>query len=240
VSVSYDFVDNFPGWVMAEDYFRSLIARYECRRILEVGAGANPTLSPELVQANGLSYVISDLSSDELKKTNNRFEQLVLDLSSKTIDPALTNSFDCVLSRMVAEHVSDGQQYHSNIYKVLRPGGISVQCFSTLWGLPFVANRFLPESLGRILQGIFSPRDEHFHGKFNAYYSWSRGPTKPMIRGFEKMGFEVIDYTGYFGHDYYLKLPWLHRLEARKSRLLLRHPIPELCSYATFVLRKAA
>jgi SAM-dependent methyltransferase len=237
--VSYGFVEKFPGWVMAEDYFKSLIAEYDCRRILEVGAGANPTLSPHFIQASGLSYVASDLSAEELQKRDVAFERLVLDLSAKTIDPALCGSFDCVLSRMVAEHISDGHQYHLNIYKVLRPGGISTHCFSTLWSLPFAANRFLPDEVGRVLQNIFSPRDEHLHGKFKAYYSWSRGPSKSMIRRFEKIGFEVIAYTGYFGHWYYLRrLPWLHKLEMLKTELLLKHPIPQLCSYATFVLRK--
>lgn len=237
--VSYDFVGNFPGWVMAPDYFRSLILEHNCRRILEVGAGANPTLSPQFVQANGLSYVTSDLSVEELKKTRTPFEQLVLDLSAKTVDPALHGSFDCVLSRMVAEHVSNGHQYHRNIYKVLRPGGISAHCFSTLWALPFAANRLLPEKLGSILQEIFSPRDEHLHGKFRAYYSWSRGPSNSMIRRFEDIGFEVIAYTGYFGHWYYRRrLPWLHQLEMLKTKLLLKCPVPQMCSYATFVLRK--
>jgi SAM-dependent methyltransferase len=237
--VSYDFVGNFPGWVMAEDYFKSVIAEHNCRRILEVGAGANPTLSPQFAQATGLSYVASDLSAKELQKRDIAFERLVLDLSAKTIDPALTGTFDCVLSRMVAEHIRDGDQYHRNIYKVLRPGGISAQCFSCLWALPFAVNRVLPEKLGSVLQNIFSPRDEHLHGKFKAYYSWSRGPTNSMIRRFQKIGFEVIAYTGYFGHWYYqVRLPWLHQLEMLKTKLLLKHPIPQLCSYATFVLRK--
>jgi hypothetical protein len=85
---------------------------------------------------------------------------------------------------------------------------------------------------------MFSPRDEHLHGKFSAYYSWSRGPSNSMIRRFEEIGFEIIDYRGYFGHYYYQKLPWLHRLEMFKSKLLLKYPVPQLCSYARVVLRK--
>jgi hypothetical protein len=85
---------------------------------------------------------------------------------------------------------------------------------------------------------MFSPRDEHLHGKFSAYYSWSRGPSNSMIRRFEEIGFEIIDYRGYFGHYYYQKLPWLHRLEMFKSKLLLKYSVPQLCSYARVVLRK--
>ena len=237
MAICYDVVPNFPGWQMAEEYFQSIITRYSCGRILEVGAGSNPTLSPQFVRDRGLSYVVSDSNAEELRKTNVAFDRLVLDLSAKSIDPALVGTFDCVLSRMVAEHIPDGGQYHRNVYKVLRPGGVSAQCFSTMWALPFVANRLLPQKLGRALQNFFSYRDD-LHGKFTAYYSWSRGPTNSMLRRFEAIGFEVIDYTGYFGHNYYLRMPRLHQLEALKSRWLLRFPIPQLCAYATFVLRK--
>lgn len=238
--ISYDCVENFEGWGKAEDHFKALLAKYNCRRILEVGSGANPTLSPEFVQASGLSYVTSDLSREELEKANIAFERLVLDMSSEAIDSSLFESFDCILSRMVGEHISDGHQYHRNIYRLLRPGGISAHCFSTLWTLPFIANRLLPESVTGYMLNTFSPRDDEYqHGKFKAHYSWSRGPSKRMVRRFEQLGFEVIRYTGHFGHSYYLKrLPWLHRMEMLKTKLMLKRPVPQLCSYATLVLRK--
>lgn len=240
-TISYDSVGNFPGWDKAQDHFKSLLVEHRCKRILEVGSGANPTLPPEFVQAGGYSYVTSDVSPKELEKANAVFERLVLDMSAETVDPTLIGSFDCILSRMVGEHVSDGFQYHKNIYKLLRPGGISAHCFSTLWALPFIANRMLPESAGGILQSTFGPRDQYRSAKFKAYYSWSRGPSRMMVKRFEQLGFEIIRYTGYFGHRYYAeRLPWLHELEMLKTRVLLKHPFPQLCSYATLVLRKPA
>ena len=61
-----------------------------------------------------------------------------------------------------------------------------------------------------------------------------------MLHRFESVGFEVIRFTGYFGHPYYRRLPPLEWLERIKSRYLVRHPIPQLCSYTTLVLRKPA
>jgi hypothetical protein len=230
--------DKFPG-TSGPDFFQSLISTYNCRRILEIGSGANPTLPPRYVEANGLSYVTSDVNREELEKANSVFERLVLDLSVEKIDASLLGSFDCILSRMVSEHIRNGHQYHSNLYKMLRPGGISVHCFSTLWSAPFAVNRLLPERLTNRLLNTFSPRDRHRHEKFKAYYSWSRGPSHRMIRRFETLGFEVLQYIGYFGHPYYYsKMPWLHRLEIQKSRFLVKHPIPTFCAYATIVLRK--
>lgn len=232
---------DFPGWSGAPDFFKSLIAAHGCRRVLEVGSGANPTLSPGFVAEAGITYVTSDARAEELEKADSAFERLVLQVDSPTFDPALTSSFDCVLSRMVGEHIRNGERYHRNILRMLRPGGIAVHCFSTLWCLPFAVNRLVPDALGDLLLAKFAPRPAHKHGKFKAYYSWSRGPTPAMLHSFTSLGFEVLAYGGYFGHGYYLsRLPGLHRVEGAKARWLVRHPIPQLCSYATVVLRKPA
>ncbi|MGC1373945.1 MAG: methyltransferase domain-containing protein [Candidatus Sulfotelmatobacter sp.] len=236
--VSFDSAENFPAWY-GTNFVRSLISTYGCKRILEIGSGANPTLEPQFVRELSLSYVTSDLSCEEMEKADPAFERLVLDMSAEEIKPDLIGQFDLVFSRMVAEHVSDGEKYHRNIYHLLRRGGISAHCFSTLWSLPFVANWALPEFVTACLLKGFAPRDEHRHGKFPARYSWSRGPTAAMMRRFEGLGFEVVRYTGYFGHDYYRRVSRLiHQIEASKQRLLLRWPLPAFCSYATIVLRK--
>lgn len=230
----------FPGWDGAPAFLQSLIEKYDCRQILEVGSGANPTLRAAYVRDHKISYITSDLESDELAKTDSAFECLVLDLSSRDPRLDLAGKFDCVFSRMVGEHISDGRQFHKNIHNLLMPGGMSVHCMSTLWCLPFAANVLLPESISCRLLNSFSPRDTHKHGKFPARYSWGRGPTRQMVDRFEELGFEVVNYTGYFGHPYYAhRLPWLHHVEMFKSRLLLKWPTPHLCSYATVVLRKA-
>jgi SAM-dependent methyltransferase len=239
MAIQYDLTDNFPGWGDAPSFIQPLLNKYNCKRILEIGSGANPTISPDFVLSQGLSYVTSDVSIEELEKADPIFERRVVNLSDKDIDPTLNESFDCVFSRMVNEHVRDGQQYHANIYKILKPGGLSIHLFSALGGVPFVANRLLPEFAGDIFLKYFSPvRDRHKHGKFKAYYSWSRGPTKSMIERFQSLGFEVINFTGHFGHHYYIRWPPIYRLEKMKSRYLLKHPIPQLSAYATVVLRK--
>jgi SAM-dependent methyltransferase len=239
MDIQYESSDHFAGWEKAPNFIQSLLTKYNCNRILEIGSGANPTLSPEFVRREGLSYVTSDLSHEELDKADPAFERLVLDLSRTDFDPALNASFDCVFSRMVNEHIKDGRQYHANIYRILKPGGVSVHLFSALGNIPFVANRLLPEFIGDVFLQYFSPGRNHpKHGKFKAYYSWSRGPTKLMLERFQSLGFEILNYTGHFGHYYYRRLPWIYRLERIKSSYLLKHPVPQLCCYATVVLRK--
>jgi len=72
---------------------------------------------------------------------------------------------------MVSEHIFDGEIFQKNIYKLLNPDGLSVHYFSILYALPFLLNRFIPESFSEILLEKFAPRDEEKHGKFKAYYS---------------------------------------------------------------------
>jgi len=236
--VRFEPVDNFCGWQKAPDFFKQILAENGCQHILEVGSGANPTLEPDYVREKSLRYVTSDLDRNELEKTDAAFERLVADISEE-IDPALIGSFDCVFSRMVGEHIRDGEKYHRNIFKVLRPGGIAVHCFSTLWTVPFAMNRMLPGWLSHMLWKHYAPRDEHNHGKFKAHYSWSRGPTNSMIQRFQSLGYQIEEYIGDFGHLYYInRLHLLHRLERIKMTYLLRHPLPQLCSYSTVILRK--
>jgi SAM-dependent methyltransferase len=237
--IGFEYWEEFQGGLKSPAYLKSLLAEYGCSHILEVGSGANPTLGPEYVRDGGRRYVTSDLSEDELAKADPVYELVVLDLSAKAVDSTLLNKFDCVFSRMVGEHVQNGEQYHKNIFRILQPGGIAVHCFAALGGLPFAVNRIVPDFLADRLLQFFSPRDRHKRGRFKAYYSWGSGPSKAMIARFESLGYEVIEYTGYFGHEYYMKrLPWLHRIEELKSRFLVRHPVPQFCSYATLVLRK--
>lgn len=239
--ISFDRLEDFPGWISStnhKSYFESFFNQHAPKAVLEIGSGANPTLTPEYVNENGISYVTNDVDARELEKADPAFQRLVLDLSVQVENSELAGKFDCVFSRMVNEHVSDGEQYHRNIYNMLKPGGISAHCFSTLWNFPLAANRFLSESISAILLQLYSPHDKYKSGKFKAHYSWSRGPSRKMINRFEGIGFEVLSYTGYFGHNYYRTIPFLHRLEMRKAEALLKHPIPMFCAYSTLILRK--
>jgi 2-polyprenyl-3-methyl-5-hydroxy-6-metoxy-1,4-benzoquinol methylase len=235
--VSFESLANFPGWDASLP--KRLIEEYGCKTILEIGSGANPTIEPEFVRERRLRYVTSDVDPEEMDKADPVYERSVLNISTESINRELVGQFDMVFSRMVGEHVSNGQKFHQNIHALLSPGGISAHCFSTLWALPFTANRFLPEFLAHSLLTAFAPRDTHRHGKYPAHYSWSRGPSRTMIRRLEGLGFELLKYTGYFGHRYYARLtPVLHRFEMIKTDFLLHHPVPALCSYATLILRK--
>ncbi|MGB9144757.1 MAG: methyltransferase domain-containing protein [Acidobacteriaceae bacterium] len=237
--IRYELIDNFRVFSRPPELILTLIENHGCRSILEVGSGANPSLSPEYVCAHQLRYVTNDVSAEELSKADKAFEVLMMDFNGE-VDPALFGQFDLVFSRMVGEHIQDGRHFHENIFRILKPGGVAVHFLACLGSLPSLTIRMLPGPLAAIMQHYFNPRDDH-HRKFRAYYSWALGPTNSMIRRFRSIGYEVVEYVGVYGHKYYShRFHLFDKLETMKSKLLVRNPVPLLCSYVSVHLRKPA
>jgi 2-polyprenyl-3-methyl-5-hydroxy-6-metoxy-1,4-benzoquinol methylase len=240
-NIFYKTVKSFPGWGKAEAFFQDRIDEYNVNSILEIGSGANPTISQNFAKKHGLEYTTNDINQEELDKAPSVYNRLLFDFSSANVPSSIKDSYDMVFSRMVNEHIKNGKVYYSNIFQVLKKGGITIHCFSTLFCLPFLINRITPEFISDKLLNFVSPReDNHLHGKFTAYYSWSRGPTKSMIKQFQNIGYNIIEYVGFFGHNYYLnRFPLLHTLEEIKSNFLYSQMrIPHLTSYAYVILQK--
>lgn len=227
---------EFPGWGKMPSLIEDIIRKYRLKNILEIGAGANPTLNKSAISDLNLFYTISDVDDNELIKADDVYKKVILDLSSGNVSSE--NKYDLVFSRMTGEHIKNGGLFHKNLYNLLLPGGLAVHCLSTLYAFPFVINRLFPENLSDKILKLFAPRDEYKHGKFKAYYSWARGPSKRMIDRFKKLGYEVVQYSGYFGHNYYSKIPVISTFEKIKAKLLLKYPLPFFTSYATIILKK--
>lgn len=236
IKTEYKSYTEFIGWSKAEEFIQKLIKENNIKSILEVGAGANPTIRPEFIQSNQISYTISDINADELAKADDVYVKQVLDLNAKEVLHPF--KYDLIFSRMVGEHIKNGYYFHKNIFSLLNDGGISFHCFSTLYSFPFTINRFLPEALSDTLLRTFAPRDKRMYGKFKAYYSWCRGPSQKNIKRFEKIGYSIQEYTGYFGHNYYAKIPLINKLENLKAGFLIKRKYSLFTSYAHILLKK--
>ena len=233
--IKYLLVKEFIGWNAAEVFIKELILAHNLNSILEIGAGANPTIKPEFIEKHKLKYTVSDVAEEELNKAADVYNKLIVDFSN---DVDISEKFDLVFSRMVGEHISNGETFHKNIYNILNEGGLSFHCFSTLYSFPFIMNKFLPEKLSDLLLARVAPRDQFQHGKFKAHYDWCRGPSKRMINRYKEIGYDIIEYVGYFGHNYYKKFSLLNSLEKIKSKTLKKHAIPYLTAYAHILLKK--
>jgi SAM-dependent methyltransferase len=233
--ISFDFSAtawNFPHWV------GDLIRERKARSVCEIGGGANPLLSGELVAAERLEYVVADASPDELRKAQGTHRIVEVEVGAADFVPF--GRFDVVVTKMVLEHVREPRRFHSHVFELLHPGGTAVHFFATLYALPFVANRVLPERLVQRLLLRLQPGRiaEGRERKFPAYYRWCRGPVERQFERFESVGFTVDEYVGFFGHGCYHPVPRLQRLEDRWSKFLVTHPVPWLTSFAWVRLRR--
>jgi uncharacterized UPF0146 family protein len=223
------------------DYLRlvaDLTRGSDVSRVCEIGGGANPLLPLEFAAEQRLDYLVVDVSSEELRKAPDGYRKIQADITAPA--PDLGPPLDLVFSQFLAEHIRDPAALHANIYGLLAAGGRSVHFFPTLYALPFVLNRLLPEAIAEtVLLGVQPDRHRGgSHGKFSAYYRWCRGPTRRQLRRLTGTGFQVEQYIGYFGHSYYCGVPALDRLQAQIARQLVRRPVPALTSFAIVVLRK--
>lgn len=234
--VSYE--RSREAWEGFDAKLRTLIETFPVKRVCDVGGGANPALPEEFVAGHGLDYTVLDVSKEELDKAPDGYAKVHADICAPAL--SLETEYDFIFTRMLVEHVRDGEVLHRNIHRILADGGIAFHFFPTLYSLPFLANRMLPENLTGRLLDLFAPRDRHRQAKFPARYSWCRGPSKSRIRKLERLGYEVVEYTGFFGNEgYYNRIPPLRFLSARFAGIMLKHPVPLLTSYAYLVLRKS-
>ena len=238
--VRYAGYRDFPGWGAAPGYIEAVVEREGARSVLEIGGGRSPTLNPEEVRAGSIEYTVNDIDPSELDLVDPAYATLCLDMSASLPAAVSHRRFDLIFSRMVNEHVADGATYYANIFGLLNPGGLSVHFFATLYTVPTLVNRVVPERVSARLRDFAFARRSHDDGyeKFPARYSWCLGPSSLMLRRFEGIGFEVEDYVGFFGHAYYRRVPALHKLEQAKVRWLMRHPLSAFTSSAVVSLRK--
>lgn len=233
-SVSFDF------WSVAWDgyaaFVEDLVATSGARRICEVGAGARPSLPLEFVESRALDYVILDVSKDELAKAPRGYSKIQADIRSPKLE--LDGLYDLVLSRMVAEHIDEPETFHANVHNVLAPGGRAFHFFPTLYALPFVVNRILPSVMSLAVLKLLRPQRARNRAKFRVYYAWCRGPTAKQVARFETLGYIVEAYIGFFGHNYYAKVKPLQSVADASARVLVRHPVSLLTSFAYVILRK--
>jgi len=227
------------AWQDYSGYLEDLVVRPKVKNICEIGGGANPSLPLDLIQRHRLEYTILDISAEELRKAPDEYRKIQADIMSPTL--SLDGGYDLVFSKMLAEHVQSGHDFHANVLRLLRDGGYAFHFFPTLYALPFVINFLLPDQLTEHILLFLQPSRVRTgkHSKFKAYYSWCRGPLKRQIRRFESLGYSVEEYVGFFGHSgYYRKIKPLFALHLFMSSLLTKYPTPLLTSFAYVLLRK--
>ena len=123
-------------------------------RVLDVGGGKEPAISPAMKQRYGLAITGLDVSATELEQAPaGSFDQTIVgDVATVSIP----GSYDLIFSRAVLEHVANPRAAIANLARVLAPGGTMAH-FMPCGNAPFaVLNRWLGNKAARrLLFSIF-------------------------------------------------------------------------------------
>jgi SAM-dependent methyltransferase len=217
-----------------EETLRSIVASRRNADLLELGGGRWPAFRLSQFPDTVRSYTVNDVSEQELSRLPEGYEKACFDVTGDA--SAFQGRYDVVFSRFLAEHVRDGRAMHRNVYQVLKPGGAALHLIPTLYALPFVINRLLPERLGQLLLSLSPSRD--ISPKFPAFYSQCYGDSPRMRRLFEEIGYKRLEIRQFYGHSYYEKIPVLREIERRFASLACRKNWSWCSSYAYIIAYK--
>jgi SAM-dependent methyltransferase len=223
-------------WAEYPSFIQNVVERFSPKKVCDVGGGANPVLPREFIADRGIEYTMLDISAEELVKAPNEYKKIVQDIEAECLP--WMSEFDLIFTKMLAEHIHDGRRFHKNVFDLLKPGGIAVHYFPTLYALPFIVNKIVPEKLSSDLLNIFAPRERFRSGKFPAYYDWCYGPTPRMLGMLVSIGFEIIEYQGLIGHTYFDRIPLVKEIHESYTKFLAKHPSPYLTSFAQVILQR--
>lgn len=175
----------------------------EPRSILEIGGGRSPHfLKPENVLPEGTVVVTNDISADELALLPPTERTSHFDICGQVPDEQV-GCHDLVFSRSVLEHVSSGDRAISNSLRLLRPGGVAIHTYPTLYALPFVANRLIP---WRISDRVY--RTSRYK-RFPAHYSGCTSTDRRLreVEGLGESGKVTARVVRFWEHAYYDSVP---------------------------------
>jgi SAM-dependent methyltransferase len=205
-------------------------------RVLDIGGGKFPFLSQDDLGSN-VEYVICDIDINELEKAPDYVSSKVqLDICTSVPITDL-GLFHVVFSRMLAEHVPSGPKLYKNVFSLLAPGGVTLHFHPTLYAIPFVMNKILPNVLSRNIVYLLFPHRLTNDSVFPAYYDWCTSRDVEKEKRLQ-VGFSQVDLVRQFHNNYWNKIPligWLARkfASAAKKNGWYLHS-----SFALFICRK--
>jgi len=177
---------NAPLWHSDwawENYERAVLAlarEFGLWRLLEIGGGRDPAFAAA-ARENRLRLIVNDIDPLELARVPEGIETACFDVAGDiSRRPELYGAFDIVASRMVFEHIRNVPAAWRNIYRLLRPGGVGLAFFPTLYAWPFLLNHILPDDIARrIVERVFPARaPDGDNPVFPPVYHWCYGDVR--------------------------------------------------------------
>jgi SAM-dependent methyltransferase len=228
------------GWDNYTRVIRHLAATYGARRLLEIGGGRSPHFAPAELADMGVELTVNDISANELVRLPVVYRTACFDvagdLSKSGVQP---NTYDLAFSKMVFEHVEDGERAWRNLHEILAPGGVGIAFLPTLFALPFVLNKLLPDAIAeRLIKLVNNERNDETSPVFPARYSKSYAIERWLRPMFGKIGYRDVMIVPFYGHVYYRRFPIVRDIHAQFTKLARAKDWRLFTSYAYIVVRK--
>ena len=240
--------DCSEGW--AWDHYRPtvLALAQACRqsgrngagatRVLEIGGGRGPLLTPAEAAAAGIELTVNDIDARELSLAPEHFSKAQFDVAGD-VDPSWEGRFDLIISRMVFEHVRDAPRAWANMHRLLAQGGVALAFHPTLYAPPFVVNWLLPEGLtARVLRFFFPNRHDEGYPKFRARYEMCFADPAKVEPILARCGFSQVLIAPFWRHGYFRDIPLLGEADAALQHLAEKRDWRALATYAYTMARR--
>jgi SAM-dependent methyltransferase len=228
------------GWDNYTRVIRHLAASYGAGRLIEIGGGRSPHFAPRELVDMGVELTVNDISANELVRLPSVYRTACFDVAGDLLkSDVLPNSYDLAFSKMVFEHVQDGERAWRNLHKILAPGGVAIAFLPTLFALPFVLNKMLPDGIAeRLIKLINRERNDEMSPVFPARYSKSYSIERWLRPMFNDIGYRDLLIVPFYGHVYYRRFPIVRDVHAQFTKLARANDWRLFTSYAYIVARK--
>jgi SAM-dependent methyltransferase len=228
------------GWDNYTRVIRHLAASYGAGRLIEIGGGRSPHFMPAELAAMGVELTVNDISAKELLRLPSAYRTACFDVAGDlTKSDVLPGSYDLAFSKMVFEHVEDGERAWRNVHQLLAPRGVAIAFLPTLFALPFVLNKILPDGVAeQLIKLVNRERNDETSPVFPARYSKSYTIERWLRPMFSRIGYRDLLVVPFYGHAYYRRFPIVRDVHAQFTKLARANDWRLFSSYAYIVARK--
>jgi len=228
------------AWDSYKRVVRDLCRQLAARRLIEIGGGRDPLFSLTELKDLGAELTLNDIDPSELAHLPTGYPTACFDVVGNLSSVGyLRGSFDLAFSRMVFEHVADGQRAWANLYEMLAPGGIALAFIPTLYAPPFVVNWLLPHKLAAAIVKMLRPeRRGEEDPVFPPVYSWCFGNEFRMWSMLSAIGYRDVAVLPFYGHGYFEHVPIMRDIHKWFAGIARRRDWRTIASFAYIIVRK--
>ena len=207
-------------------------------RLIEIGGGRRPLLTPQQAEAQGIAYTVNDISARELAMGPQGIRRRPVRRRRR----CRSRRARAARSRHLAH--GDGARARrrpgvGNMANLLAPGGVALAFHPTLYAPPFVINWLIPERLtAPVLKFFFSDRHDGDFPKFPARYDLCTADPAVIEPALRRAGFREVLSAPFWGDRYFRHLPGVRSANDALSALAEARDWRWLASYAYTIGRK--